>query len=135
MAKQANITNVVTISAVDYSAQIDNCEVNPTVDEGDSTCYGDTAHRREGLLKDGSVTISFKPNADLTNFHTISALLATVVAVTHKSDNGAIAAGNPEQQFNVLVTQVPTWGGAVGTFVNPSVTWPLDTVVTYDVTP
>ncbi|MBT8463014.1 MAG: radical SAM protein [Gemmatimonadetes bacterium] len=135
MAKQINKTNVVTISAVDYSSQISSVTVQETVEELDTTCMGDSAKRREAGLKDGSVTINFKPNTDLTNLHTISALLGTVVAVTHKSDDGAIAAGNPEQQFNALVTQAPSWGGGVGTVMESSVTWPLDTVVTYDVTP
>ena len=135
MAKQANLTNVVTISAVDYSSQISSCVVSPTVEELDTTAFGDAARRREGGLKDGSVAITFKPNTDLTNYHTISALLGTVVAITHKSDDGAIAAGNPEQQFSVLVTQVPPWGGDVGSLMSQSVTWPMDTEVTYDVSP
>lgn len=135
MAKQSNITNVVTIGGVDYSAQISECTVNASVEELDTTTFGDSARRREGGLKDGSVSITFKPNADLTNYHTISALLGTVVAVTHKSDSGAIAAGNPEQQFNALVTQIPSWGGSIGSLLEQSVTWPLDTVITYDTTP
>lgn len=135
MAKQAIITSVGTISAVDYSAQISSMVVSPTVDELATETFSDTAHRREGGLFDGNVTITFKPNTDLTNLNTISALLGTVVAVTFKSDNGAVAAGNPELQANVLVTEVPPWGGQVGSLMEPSVTWPLDTVVTYDVTP
>lgn len=135
MAKQPLITSVVTISAVDYSAQIYDAMVSPTVDENATECFGDTAHRREGGLTDGTFNCSFRFNTDLTNKNTISALLNTVVAVTYKSDNGAIAAGNPELQFNVLVTEVPPWGGAVGGIDDVSVSWPLDTAVTYDVTP
>lgn len=135
MAKQALSTAVVTIAAVDYSAQITEATVNASVDELETTAFGDSAHRREGGLKDGTFSCNFLPNTDLTNYHTISALLGTVVAITFKSDSGAIAAGNPEQQFNVLVTQIPPWGGSVAGLAGGSVSWPLDTIITYDVTP
>jgi len=135
MAKQNNNDVVVTIAGVDYSSQISSSVMSSSVEELDTTAFGDSARRREGGLKDGSIAITFKPNTDLTNYNTISALLGTVVAVTQKSDSGAIAAGNPELQANALVTQAPSWGGDVGSLVEQSVTWPLDTVITYDVTP
>ena len=135
MAKQSNLTNVVTIAAVDDSAIVSSCVVSPTVEELDTTCFGDASRRREAGLKDGSVAITFKPGTDLSRIVTINGLLGTVVAITHKGDNGAIAAGNPEEQFNALVTQAIPTGGDVGSLAEQSVTWPLDTVVTYDVTP
>lgn len=135
MAKQKNFTGVVTISAVDYSSQISSCVVTPNVEELDTTAFGDTARRREGGLTDGSVSLTFKLNEDLTNYVTINGLLGTVVAITYKADNGAIAAGNPELQFNVHVNSGIPLGGDVGSLIEQSVTWPMDTGVTYDVVP
>ena len=135
MAKQSFISSVATVSGQDYSTQISSMVVGTSVEELDTTAYGDTAKRREGGLKDGTVTINWKFDDDLTIKNTVSALLGTVIAVTFKSDSGAIAAGNAELQANVLVTAAPDWGGDVGTLDEVSTSWPLDTIVTYDIVP
>ncbi len=135
MAKQKHTTGVGTVGGPDYSTQISSMVVSSSVEELDTTAFGDTAKRREGGLKDGTVSISWKFNEDLTNKNTISGLLGTVVAVTFKSDAAAISTTNPELQFNALVTSAPDWGGAVGTLDEATTSWPLDSAITYDVTP
>ena len=65
----------------------------------------------------------------------IFAILNTVVACTVQADDTAIAAGNPEMQFNCLISEALPFGGAVGSLMEPSTTWPLDSIITMDVTP
>ncbi len=133
MAKQKHTTGIGKVATVDYSTQISSMVVSYSVEELDTTAFGDTAKRREGGLTDGSVSINWKFNADLTNKNTISGLLGTVVAIVFRSDGAAASATNPELQFNALVTSVPDWGGAVGTLDEVTTTWPIDSTITFAV--
>ncbi len=141
MAKQALLTSKVSIGGVAYGASgstviVSSCQVAETVEELDSTDFGNSgARNREAGLKDGSVTIGFKLDDDLSTAQTINALLGTDVAITYQAQNAALSTANPELQFNVLVTQGIPIGGDVGSLAEASVTWPMTTAVTYDTTP
>lgn len=141
MAKQSLTTSKVSIGGVAYGASgatviVSSCVVNETIEELDTTDYGSAGVRkREGGLKDGSVTIGFKLDDSLATAQTINALLGTDVAITYQTENAALSAANPELQFNVLVTQGIGIGGDVGSLAEATVTWPMTTAVTYDTTP
>ncbi len=135
MAKQDNLNPIITLDGVDYSSQIASHTLARLFEALDTTCYGDTARRRESGLTDGTFQIGMKPNDDLTNLMTISALGGTVFAVTYKPDDAAIAAGNPEFQFNALMDELPPLGGTVGDLMEPSFTLKIDGAVTVDTTP
>jgi len=136
MAKQKLLTTLVTVNAVSLADQITSAVLTYNYEDLDATAFGDAARRHEGGLTTGSLAITWKPNDDLTTTaNAIFALLNTVVACTVQAENAAIAAGNPEMQFNCLISESLPFGGGVGSLYEPSTTWPLDTIVTMDVTP
>ena len=136
MAKQKLLDVVITVNSVDLSSQISSVVLNNGYEDLDSTAFGDTAKRHEGGLSTGSLQINWKPDTDLsTTAVAIDAIKNTVVAATVKLDNAAISSANPEAQFNVWIGETLPFGGAVGSLYEPSTTWQLDTVVTYDTTP
>lgn len=136
MAKQKTITVQVVINAVGLEDQISSATLTYEAEELDTTAFNDLARRREGGLKNGSLSLNWKPNDDLsTTVKAIFDLLGTVVTGTMKLEDAAIADANPEMQFSVLVSQALPFGGTVGDLYEPSTTWPIDGVVTMDVTP
>lgn len=134
MAKEISTTTVVTIGGVDYSSQLKSVDLGDKFDELSTECFGDLVHRYEAGLGDGDCSFTFRPNTDLTNYTTIRGLGGTIVAITVKPSSDAIAAANPEYQFNVLM-QPPPLNFDVGSIVETSVSCKLDSAITTDVTP
>lgn len=137
MAKQTWNSGSVTIGGTQYAvgastSLVASVTVDASVEELDTTDMDDGGVRkREAGLKDGSCQIGFKWDGDLTTYKTIADLLGTDVAIAVKGSSASTAASEPEAQFNVLVTQIPSFGGSVGALFESSVTWPLTTAVTF----
>jgi len=136
------LTNVeVTIGAVDLSNHIASVTLGSTYDVLETTAFAGgnvpaAAKDRIAGLVDNSVTFEFHQDFAAANVEaTIYPLLGTVVAVTVKPVDAAIAADNPEYQFNALVSEWTPLNGAVGELATASVTWPISGPITKDVTP
>jgi hypothetical protein len=136
------LTNVeVTIGAVDLSNHIASVTLGSTYDVLETTAFAGgnvpaAAKTRIAGLVDNSVTFEFHQDFAASNVEaTIYPLLGTVVAVTVKPVDAAIAADNPEYQFNALVSEWTPLNGAVGELATASVTWPISGPITKDVTP
>jgi hypothetical protein len=136
------LTNVeVTIGAVDLSNHIASVTLGSTYDVLETTAFAGgnvpaAAKTRIAGLVDNSVTFEFHQDFAAASVEaTIYPLLGTVVACTVKPVDAAIAADNPEYQFNALVSEWTPLNGAVGELATASVTWPISGPVTKDVTP
>lgn len=136
------LTNVeVTIGAVDLSNHIASVTLGSTYDVLETTAFAGgnvpaAAKTRIAGLVDNSVTFEFHQDFAASNVEaTIYPLLGTVVAVTVRPVDAAIAADNPEYQFNALVSEWTPLNGAVGELATASVTWPISGPITKDVTP
>jgi len=136
------LTNVeVTIGAVDLSNHIASVTLGSTYDVLETTAFAGgnvpaAAKTRIAGLVDNSVTFEFHQDFAASSVEaTIYPLLGTVVAVTVKPVDAAIAADNPEYQFNALVSEWTPLNGAVGELATASVTWPISGPVVKDVTP
>jgi len=136
------LTNVeVTIGAVDLSNHIASVTLGSTYDVVETTAFAGgnvpaAAKTRQAGLVDNSVTFEFHQDFAAASVETtIYPLLGTVVACTVKPVDAAIAADNPEYQFNALVSEWTPLNGAVGELATASVTWPITGVITKDVTP
>jgi hypothetical protein len=136
------LTNVeVTIGAVDLSNHIASVTLGSTYDVVETTAFAGgnvpaAAKTRQAGLVDNSVTFEFHQDFAAASVETtIYPLLGTVVACTVKPIDAAIAADNPEYQFNALVSEWTPLNGAVGELATASVTWPITGVITKDVTP
>ena len=141
------LTNVeVTIGGVDLSNHIASITLGSTYDVVETTAFAGisgasgsvpyAAKTRTAGLVDNSVTFEFHQDFAASSVEaTIYPLLGTVVACTVKPVDAAIAADNPEYQFNALVSEWTPLNGAVGELATASVTWPISGPVTKDVTP
>lgn len=136
------LTNVeVTIGAVDLSNHIASVTLGSTYDVLETTAFAggnvpSAAKDRIAGLVDNSVTFEFHQDFAASSVEaTIYPLLGTVVACTVKPVDAAVAADNPEYQFNALVSEWTPLNGAVGELATASVTWPISGPVTKDVTP
>jgi hypothetical protein len=136
------LTNVeVTIGAVDLSNHIASVTLGSTYDVVETTAFAggnvpNAAKTRQAGLVDNSVTFEFHQDFAAASVEaTVYPLLGTVVACTVKPLDAAVAADNPEYQFNALVSEWTPLNGAVGELATASVTWPITGVITKDVTP
>jgi hypothetical protein len=116
----------VTINSVDLSDHIASVTLSTSADAVETTAFGQDSRSRIGGLKDFSAT---EVEA------TIYPLIGTLTAVTVKPTSGAVAADNPDYQFQALVTEWTPLNGAVGELATASVTWPISGDITKDVTP
>ena len=141
------LTNVeVTFGATDLSNHIASITLGSTYDVIETTAFAGTtgaegnvpqaAKTRTAGLVDNSVTFEFHQDFAAASVEaTIYPLLGTVVACTVKPVDAAVAADNPEYQFNALVSEWTPLNGAVGELATASVTWPISGPVTKDTTP
>ena len=136
------LTNVeVTIGAVDLSNHIASVTLGSTYDVVETTAFAGgnvpaAAKTRQAGLVDNSVTFEFHQDFAASSVEaTIYPLLGTVAACTVKPVDAAVAADNPEYQFNALVSEWTPLNGAVGELATASVTWPITGPITKDVTP
>jgi len=125
-----------TPTLVDISDHIASVTLTSTYDVVETTAFSTdavplAAKTRQAGLVDNSVTLEFHQDFAASSVEaTIYPLLGTVVAVTVKPVDAAIAADNPEYQFNALVSEWTPLNGAVGELATASVTWPISGVVT-----
>jgi hypothetical protein len=126
----------VTINSVDLSDHIASVTLSTSADAVETTAFGQDSRSRIGGLKDNSVTFDFHQDFSATEVEaTIYPLIGTLTAVTVKPTSGAVAADNPDYQFQALVTEWTPLNGAVGELATASVTWPISGDITKDVTP
>ncbi len=131
MAKFVTTDYAVTIDGTDFSSSINSVTLDISVEEQETTAFGNTSRTRIGGLKDGSVSLDFHQDfgADSVDA-TLFPLLGNTVTITLKPTSGAVSATNPEYTFDCLVTQYQPFANAVGELAVLSVSWP----VTGDVT-
>ena len=136
------LTNVaVIVGGVDLSNHVASVTLSTTYDVLETTAFAGgnvpaAAKTRIAGLADNSVTLEFHQDFAAASVEaTIYPLLGTEVAVTVAPTTGAIAADNPEYQFNALISEWTPLNGAVGELATASVTWPITGPITKDVTP
>lgn len=136
------LTNVkVEVGAVDLSDHVASVTLSTTYDVLETTAFAggnvpQAAKTRIAGLVDNSVTLEFHQDFAATEVEaTIYPLLGTSTAVTVKPVDAAVAADNPEYQFNAIVSEWTPLNGAVGELATASVTWPITGPIVKDVTP
>lgn len=135
MAKIVLLNPVITINSVDLTDHITSVTIDENYDEVETTAFGDGARTRVAGLGDHSVSIDFQQDYSASEVEqTLDSLIGTVTAIAIKPKNEAIAADNPEFQFNALITAWQPINGGVGELSTASVTWPISGAITRDTT-
>ena len=126
MAKFVTTDYAVTIDTEDFSSSINSVTLDISVEEQETTAFGNTSRTRIGGLKDGSVSLDFHQDfgADSVDA-TLFPLLGNTVTITLKPTSAATSATNPEYTFDCLVTQYQPFANAVGELATLSVSWPI----------
>jgi len=126
------VTNaVVTIGGVDLSSHITKVTLSTSVNELETTTFGNTAKRRVAGLRDSTVAIDF--NQDFASAQveaTLYPLVGSTTAIVVKPNGTATSATNPSYTFNALITEWMPLDAQVGELASASVTFPVDGTIT-----
>lgn len=131
MAKFVATDYDISIAGTDFSTSLASVTLDITVDEQETTAFGNEFRTRIGGLKDASVTLDFHQDfaagsVDETLFDNLGGTVEVVI----KPTSGTVSATNPSYTMNCLVTQTQPYASSVGDLATMSVTWPVDGTVT-----
>ena len=119
----------VKVGATELTTNIASVEVTETVDEIETTAFGQNARGRIAGLKDASVTLSFHQDYDSSS---VNATLNTnfggtvnvVVLAGTSLTQGTASSTAPLYTLPVLCSQQTPVNGQVGDLTTFDVTWP-----------
>lgn len=119
----------VKVGGTELTTNIASVEVTETVDEIETTAFGQSARSRIAGLKDASVTISFHQDYDASSVNaTLGSIFggtATVLVLAGTATTqGTASATAPLYTIPVLCSQQTPVSGQVGDLTTFDVTWP-----------
>lgn len=126
MAKFVATDYNITINGSPFSSSLAAVTLDITVEEQDTTSFGNTARTRVGGLQDASISLDFHQDfaagaVDATLFP----LLGSYATVVVKPTSGTVTATNPTYTAVCLVTQYQPYASNVGDLATLSVSWPV----------
>ena len=126
------VTNAqVSIGGVDLSSHITKVTLSTSVNELETTTFGNTAKRRVAGLKDSTVAIDFNQDfASATVEQTLYPLVGSTTQIVVKPNGTTASATNPSYTFNALITEWMPLDAQVGELATASVTFPVDGLIT-----
>jgi hypothetical protein len=133
MARDVLTDVSVIINNVDLSDHIASVELSQSIDDIETTAFGDGGRTRVGGLEDSSVTLTFHQDYAATSVDaTIAPLVGgtTSIKVVPKGTAGTVSATNPVYDFTCLVTEWQPLSGSVGDLNTADITWPVSGRIT-----
>jgi len=126
------VTNaVVSIGGVDLSSHITKVTLSTSVNELETTTFGNTGKRRVAGLRDSTVAIDWNQDFSASAVEaTLYPLLGSTTQVVVRPNGTVTSASNPSYTFNVLVTEWMPLDAQVGELATASVTFPVDGLIT-----
>lgn len=126
------LTNVhVKIQGIDLSDHIASVELSQTLEDVDTTAFGDSGRTRVAGLEDSSITLDFHQDfASGSVDATIAPLVGGTASFYIVGNGTAVSATNPKYTGTVLITEWTPLAGSVGDLATASVTWPVSGVIT-----
>lgn len=126
MAKFVATDYNISIGGTDFSTSLAAVTLDITVEEQDTTAFGNTARTRIGGLQDGSVSLDFHQDFAASSIDaTLFPLLGTSVEIIILPTDAAVGATNPSYTFNALVTSYQPFASSVGDLASLSISWPI----------
>jgi predicted secreted protein len=123
------LTNVITtIGGVDYSANINQVEINVSADSVETTSFGGSNGWRTEVsgLKSGTFTVAFHNDyAAAAIDGSLWSLFGTLATVVVKPNGTAVGTANPSYTFVANVNNLTPIAGSVGDLATQNVTWPI----------
>lgn len=129
MAKFIGKNLRVKVGSTELTSNIASVEVTETVDEIETTAFGQAARSRVAGLKDASVTLSFHQDYGSSSVaDTLASLFGGTSTVSilagTSTTQGTAAATAPLYTVPVLCSQQTPVNGQVGDLTTFDVTWP-----------
>jgi len=116
----------ITINGASFSSSLAAATLDITVEEQDTTAFGNTARTRVGGLQDASLSLDFHQDFGATAVDaTLFPLLGSYATVVIKPTSGTVTATNPTYTALCLVTQYQPFASSVGDLATLSVSWPV----------
>ena len=130
MAKLVLTDVVTTIGGVDYSANINQVEINVSADSVETTSFGSQWRQEVSGLKSGTFTVSLHNDFAASAIDgSLWALFGTLATVTVKPAGTAVSASNPAYSFVANISNLTPVAGAVGDLATQNLTWPISGAV------
>ncbi len=130
MAKLVLTDVVTTIGGVDYSANINQVEINVSADSVETTAFGSQWRSEVSGLKSGTFTVSFHNDyAAAAIDGSLWALFGTLATVVVRPAGTVTGTANPSYTFLANINNLTPIAGAVGDLATQNVTWPISGAV------
>ena len=130
MAKLVLTNAVVTLSGTDISANVASITLTTSVNEVETTSFGNTAKTRVAGLIDNSVKLDIHNDFSAIDGLIMPLIGGTAVTMVVKPNGTTASSANPSYTFSVLVTESTPVNGAVGELNTQSLTWPISGAIT-----
>ena len=119
----------VKVGATELTTNIASVEVTETVDEIETTAFGQNARGRIAGLKDASVTLSFHQDYDTSSVNAtlnnnFGGTVNVIVLAGTSTTQGTASSTAPLYTIPVLCSQQTPVSGQVGDLTTFDVTWP-----------
>ena len=129
MAKLVLTNANITIGGTDVSANVASVQIETSVDEVETTAFGDTGKTRVGGLLDTTISLSMH-----NDYSVIEGLMYPLIGSTTTivvTPNGtAVSTANPSYSAVCLVNSWSPVNGAVGELASVDVSFPVSGIVT-----
>ena len=124
------LTNaVVKVDTIDLSDHVNQVTISETVNEVETSAFGNTNVTRVGGLRDSSVSLTFMQNFDAGEvWATLRSKVGTVGTVQVIPNGTTISSTNPAYNLEVLYTEMSHLDGSIGELSTASVTWPANSI-------
>jgi hypothetical protein len=129
MAKLVLTDTKVTLAAADISTSVASVTLSTSVNEVETTAFGQGAVTRVGGLKDNSVTLAIH-NDYPTVENLVYPLIGSTTSIVISPNGTSIGSSNPSYTAAVLITEWTPVNGAVGELATADVTWPISGTIT-----
>jgi hypothetical protein len=131
MAKIVLTNANVQLAGTDISSYVKQVTLTTSVNEVETTAFGNTAKTRVAGLLDNKIQLSLQQD-----YSTVEGLVypliggTAVTVIVRPNGTGAASTANPQFQAQVLVTEWMPVNGAVGDLATADVTWPISGTIT-----
>ncbi len=129
MSKTVLVNCVVKVDTIDLSDHVNQVTVTETVNEIETSAFGNSNVTRVGGLRDSSISLTFHQNfAAGEVYATLKDKVGTIGTVQVIPNGTTISATNPSISLEVLYTEMSHLDGSIGELSTASVTWPANSI-------
>jgi len=124
------LTNcVVKVDTIDLSDHVNAVSITETVNEVETSAFGNSNVTRVGGLRDSSISLTFHQNfAAGEVYATLKDKVGSIGTVQVIPNGTVISTTNPSISLEVLYTEMSHLDGSIGELSTASVTWPANSI-------